>query len=484
MYILGIEPALPKPHYLSNLHIIRVGLPSLLTDLRNLGHQVKIFMEEIESIKLEDIKEEMKKADLVAISTISATQPRGDYFAELAHREFAKPVVMGGSHVSFCQPEEALKFADYVIRFEGEISLPLLVESLEGKRGLNSVPNLLYRNEAGEIVQNPISPGPPDLNNYSFVDYSLISGWKKSYVTSIETSRGCPYRCIFCCVPMVFPKVKFREIESVVEEIKKWDPEFLFFPDDNFVIDPERSKNLLSLMLKKLDRIPRWGAQIRISIGKDKEWLRLAKRTNGSFFCVGLESINSGSLKEMDKRQTLEEIRECLSGFKEAGLLKALHGSFAVGFDSDTKETALMTADLARKEEIPSIQIWVLTPLIGTKLYSTLKEQGRLLSYEPGDCDGTKALFLPAQMTFKELQESVFAGMKRFYSVKNRLMAVGQGIKDLSQHYIHNLMDTRAVWQENFREAILKWYGRNMIKSIEKRAKQYLSRLKESTKGQ
>ena len=317
MYIIGIEPALPKPHYLSNLHLIRVGLSSLLTNLRNHGHQVKMYMEEVKFIDLEELKSEVKKADLVAISTISATQSRGDYFTKLIREEIGKPVVMGGPHVTFCPPEEALRFADYVIRFEGEISLPLLVEALEGKRSLDEIPNLSYQMKGEEIIQNPISPDLPDLDSSPFTDFSLISGWKNSYVVPIETSRGCPYHCTFCCVPKMFPKVRFRSLEAVVEEIKRLNPRSVFFSDDNFATKLERSKEFLTLMLRKLDRIPPWGAQVRINVGKDIEWLRLAKRTNCQLLCIGLESVNPGSLKEMRKKQTLKRLEKVFQLLKD-----------------------------------------------------------------------------------------------------------------------------------------------------------------------
>lgn len=478
MYIVGIEPTLPKPHYLSNVHLIRVGLPSLLTDLRNHGHQAKLFMEEVRSIDMDDLKEEVKRADLVAISTISAAHGRGDYFAQWVHEQTGKPVVMGGPHVTFCQPEESLRHADYVIRHEGEFALPLLIEALEGKKGLEDVPNLSYRNKEGKIIQNPISPNFPNLDDFPFTDFSLISGWKNSYMLPIESARGCPYRCTFCCVHKMFPKIRFRSPESVVEEIKRINPKSVFFSDDNFAIDMERSKDILSLMLKKLDRIPYWGAQVRINVGKDKEWLRLAKRTNCQFLCIGFESVNPGSLEEMQKKQDIEEIQECLATFKEMKMLKEVHASYAVGFDSDDRETARRTADEARKNGIKSIQIWVLSPLPGTEFRARLEKEDRLLSYDPRDCDGARAIFKPAQMTAEELQTSVFAGMERFYSWQNRTKALFKGMYGITRDYAIRMADTRDLWRENFRETVVKWYGRRIVKKIKAGAKQHLPNIR------
>ena len=128
MYIIGIEPALPKPHYLSNLHLIRVGLPSLLTDLRNKGHKVKLFMEEVRDIDEGELRKEAKKADLIAISTLSGTYPRGLDLAKIVKEETDSPVVMGGPHVSLAENRQEALFngVDYLVRFEGETALPKL----------------------------------------------------------------------------------------------------------------------------------------------------------------------------------------------------------------------------------------------------------------------------------------------------------------------------------------------------------------------
>jgi len=479
MRIIGIEPALPKPHYLSNLHLIRVGLPGILTYMRNLGHQVKLFMEEVRDIKEEELRKEAKKADLIAISTLSSTYPRGLELARIVKEETNSPVVMGGPHVSLARDRLEALFGgvDYILRFEGEATFPKLVKAIENKEEMSEIENLVYL-ENGFVRENPIFRQTINLDNYPFPDFSLIEGWRNSYTFPIETSRGCPYRCTFCCVHKMFPKMRFRSPESVVEEIKRVGPKSVFFVDDNFAIDMERSKKILSLMLQKLDKVPRWAAQVRASVAKDEEWLRLAKRTRCQFLCIGLESSSSDTLKEMRKNQTLEEIEKYLSLFRTNKMIRVVHGSFVVGFDTDDKQTAERTASWARKQDIRSVQIWVLTPLPGTKLRENLEKEERLLSLDPRDYDGTKATFRPANMSAFELQESVFKGMKKFYSLKSHLLAIFRGIAGITRDYILNISETKDLWRENFKETVINWYGRGIVKSIEKRTKEYLKKLK------
>lgn len=476
MYIIGIDPALPKPHYFSSEHLVRVGLLSLLTDLKKAGHEVKAFMEEVESLKWEKLKKEIAKADLIAISTISATQPRGDFFAQLIKKELGKPVVMGGPHVTFA-PEDGLKFADFVIRYEGEFSLLKLVKILEEKGDLSQVPNLSWKID-GEIIHNLSSPNLPDLDtNSPFPDFSIVQGWKSSFIVPIETSRGCPFNCSFCCVHKMFKKPRFREPEAVVEEIKKLNPPSIFFSDDNFALNLERSKEILELMLKRLDRIPPWGAQVRISVGKDKEWLRLAKRTNCNFLCIGFESVNPQSLEEMEKRQTLEEVEEYLANFKETGLFRVIHGSFIVGFDSDDKGTAKRTLNWVRKMGFSSIQMWILTPLIGTKLRKKLEEEGRLLTDNPGDYDGTKVTFRPSQMSPEELQKSAFSAMKRFSGWEIIVLYFLKGIVRTLKEYFLNVASIKPFLR-NLHEAGIRIYTRKLVGRLENRSKKFLTQIR------
>ncbi len=129
MKVSLIEPHSPDYHVYSRVTIPRLGAPILATILKRLGHQVKVYVEDLAPIHLTDALD-ILKSDLVGISCTSATAPRGYAMARLLRLK-GVPVVFGGVHPTF-MPEEPLKYADYVIKGEAEESLPLLVEALEG----------------------------------------------------------------------------------------------------------------------------------------------------------------------------------------------------------------------------------------------------------------------------------------------------------------------------------------------------------------
>lgn len=475
MKILGFVPALPKPHYFSKFRIPSIGLLTLLTKAKQAGHQVALIMEEISGLSPKKIAQELSGVDLIAVSSLSATHNRAQEFASFAKKASGAPVVMGGPHVTF-RPEDGLSVADFVVRYEGEFAFPALLKMMQGEKDIRQVPNLCWKKD-GEIIYNPVSPNLPDLDEDSpFPDYSIVLEEKSLRFVSIESSRGCPYNCNFCCVPRMFKTPRQRSPEAVVEYIEKTNPPGVFFCDDHFAGNKEKSKKILELMIRRLDQIPPWAAQVRVSVGKDKEWLRLAKRTGCRFLCMGLESVNPDSLKEMNKGQTPEETEACLAQIKQAGLLKSVHGSFVAGFDADDKTTAEKTAKWARKMGIPSIQMTVLTPLFGTPLHQRLEREGRILTDDPANHTGTRAVFKPARMTPEQLQKSVFSGLRKFSSLGNILFFLSKGGIDFLREYLTTLFNRRLLIR-HFREAHLKFYIRTIIRRLEKRSKQFLREL-------
>ena len=215
--IIFIEPKAPGFHIYSKWSLPRLGTVMLGTVLRNLGHDVKIYVEEIRKIE----KEDLYSADLVGISTITSTAPRAYSLADEI-RERGIPVVMGGAHPTF-MPDEALEHADFVVRGEGEDAIVELIDVLDGKRQSGTVAGLSYR-ENNEIHHNPPRAFCPDLDAHPSPDLSLIVGFgsgtrsffKYNPIIPVVTSRGCPFHCRFCSVTTMFGrKYRFRSTTTI-----------------------------------------------------------------------------------------------------------------------------------------------------------------------------------------------------------------------------------------------------------------------------
>ncbi len=404
-----IEPGSPGAHIYSRTPLPRLGTILLATILRKKGYISKAFIEDI----AEPDWEELKKADIVGISSITSTATRAYELAQ-RYRSLGIPVVMGGPHSTFL-PEESLRCADYVVRGEGEETLVELLEHLESGLPLDGIKGLSFRR--GDVfVHNPDRPLVQDLDSAPIPDFTLVHNWKKRAYIPIATSRGCPFGCRFCSVIQMFGRAyRFKSVDRVMEEIREAASRkaHVFFIDDNFAANRERSKTLLRRMIAEGITME-WSAQVRTDIAKDEELLSLMARAGCFMVFVGFESINPRTLSLYNKHQNLDDITECIRKLRKASI--HIHGMFVFGGDTDDIETIRSTKKFARRLGIDSIQFMMLTPLPGTPVFRELMEQGRLIHTDWARYDAHHAVFEPKYMTAFELQTETFKAMAGFYS--------------------------------------------------------------------
>jgi len=409
--IVFIEPKAPGYHIYSRWGLPRLGTVILGTILHEHGYDVKIFVEEIKGIDFEEIF----SADAVGISTITSTAPRAYEIAKQV-KKLGIPVFMGGPHVTF-MPEEALKHCDYVLRGEAEDTIFEFMKILETGQGLEAVKGLSYK-RGHHFVHNEIPEHCLDLDQYPVPDFTLIHGFAGSKatheITPVMTSRGCPFACNFCAVTEMFGRrYRFRSTDNVMEEIKARNPKWVFFYDDNFTANKERTKELLQKIIDQKIKF-QWSAQVRIDVSKDEELLKLMQRSGCNQVYIGLESINPKTLEFFKKSQTIEEMESAIRIIHEYNI--KIHGMFIFGSEHDDVHTIRETVKFAKRMQIESVQFIMLTPLPGTPVFKALEEEGRLLSRDWSYYDGHHVVFKPRKISFLDLQLETVKATIRFYS--------------------------------------------------------------------
>ncbi len=457
MKISLIEPSSPDYHNYSHLAIPRLGLPILATILRDRGHDVTVYVEDLESIGT-SAAWDVLNSDLVGISGTSATAPRGYAMARLLKLK-GVPVVFGGVHATF-MPEEPLKHGDYVITGEAEESLPALVEALQGDGDLSEVPNLLYK-DGDEVVRTEERRFCTPLDDIPVPDFSLMHGKEKMRIVPVMTSRGCPHACTFCCVsPMFGTRYRMKSVERIVEELRRVKDRHVFFCDDNFTASARRTKELLSTMLRE-DVVPRrWYAQVRADIYRDSEMLDLMRRTKCKRVFVGFESINEATLESFHKHQTLADIENAVEGFHQHGI--PVHGMFMFGADDDDSSVFERTVRFALDRRLDTVQFLILTPVPGSDLFRKLDEEGRIFTYDWSLYDGHHVVFEPAHMRPLELQIGALRANRRFYSFSSVL---------------------RSVSCFHFSTAMLRYAGRCILRGWRRTNARFLKALRDWQKG-
>jgi radical SAM superfamily enzyme YgiQ (UPF0313 family) len=454
--IIFVEPKAPGFHIYSKWSLPRLGTVMLGTILRDLGHEVKVYVEDIHRVD----KEELSSADLVGLSTITSTAPRAYAMADEL-RERGVPVVMGGAHPTFL-PDEALEHADFAVRGEGEEAIVELLEALDGKRPMNTVAGLSYR-DGEAIVHNPSRELCPDLDSHPSPDLSLIVGFgsgtrsffKHNPIIPVITSRGCPFNCKFCSVTTMFGrKYRFRSTEKVLEDIRPYTDRTIFFYDDNFTANKERTKQLLRRMIEE-GITSQWTAQVRVDVARDDELLHLMERSNCFAVYVGFESINPRTLELYSKGQTLEDITESIKKFHEHGI--RIHGMFVLGSDEDDVRIIRETARFAKRVKIDTVQFMILTPIPGSEIFEKFGEENKIFTYDWRYYDGHHVVFKPNKMIPIVLQKEATRAMKKFFSRAQML---------------------KGLFRGDLRDALVKGYGNRLIRKWERFNKEFYYQLK------
>ncbi|RME26706.1 MAG: radical SAM protein [Deltaproteobacteria bacterium] len=452
--IVMIEPRSSGEHVFSRYVLPRLGLPVLAKVARRLGHRPKVFIEQ--HVRATD--GDIAGADIVFVSTITATAPAAYRIAERARRA-GKPVVMGGPHVTFLD-EEALEHCDYVVRGEGELVLSALLEMLQGKVAPEQVPGLSWKLD-GKVMRN-LFPPPVAMDEVPPIDVAAMEGrfgmWFPRGVLPVQTSRGCPHRCKFCSVTPVFGhRLRFASPEKVADDLERLRGlgDKLFFYDDNFCASPGRTKRLLEYLLANNVFLPPWTAQVSVRAARDEEMLALMSRAGCRTVFVGFESVNPETLDAFRKDQKLEDIRLAVEKFHRYGI--RVHGMFVVGADADDRSSVSATAAFCKRTGIDTVQILVLTPLPGTEVFEELQAQGRLITRDWSLYDAHHAVFRPARMRPDELTKAAFAAMKKFYA-RSRLAA--------------------ALLRADFYRAALGLYARRQLRRWIRRNRRILRQLR------
>ncbi|MCK5235463.1 MAG: B12-binding domain-containing radical SAM protein [Deltaproteobacteria bacterium] len=436
-----IEPKSPDVHVFTRAAIPRLGTVLLGTTLQEAGYDVKCYVEEVADMDLEDVL----TADAVGISCITSTSMRSYEIAKLL-KSTGIPVFMGGPHVTFL-PDEALKYCDYVLKGECDDLILDFMKALETGEGLDDIPGLSYRDKNGEIHHNNAPTFCKDMDTIPAPDFTLVKGlecggFKKFAVTPVMTSRGCPYDCSFCSVTSMFgQKYRFRSTDNVMNELrrnKEGGGKWVFFYDDNFTADRKRTKVLLQRMIDE-KITPNWTAQIRVETAKDTELLDLMRRSGCHTVYIGFESVNPKTLELYNKKQSVEDIQNCIRILHDNKI--RIHGMFVFGSDEDDIETIHQTVTFAKKNNLESVQFLILTPLPGTKMHDDLASQNRIVSRDWSLYDAHHVVYEPKHMTYYELQHETLKASRQFYSI-------GQIVKQAFQ------FDTFSV--------VIKAYGRRM----------------------
>jgi len=338
--------------------------------------------------------------DLVGITATCATADRGFQIAQEFRRR-GVPVVMGGFHVSL-HPEETMEHCDAVVVGEAESVWEQVLEDARLGR--------LQRRYQTEGFHDMVGLPRPRLELFDFRRYRVK-------IAPTQTSRGCPYHCSFCEVPIVYGHTyRRRPIGEVLEEIKAivriTGLKKIYFIDDNLTGHREYAKDLFrGLMPLNV----RWSCLWTINTSRDEELLDLAKKSGCYHVNIGIENVCPESIASIEKVQNpVADYEWMLKRLQERGIFYSLN--FMFGLDGDQMTLFNETLEFLERIKAPMAFFNSVTPRRGTPMWDQLNQEGRIHNPDAEKYLGMICNFYPKHMSPEQCEAGVWRCFQKFYS--------------------------------------------------------------------
>jgi len=371
-------------------------------------------------------------------------------------------IVWGGLHPTIF-PEYVLeeKSVDFIVQGEGEFALYELCETLLNNNHYQDIENVGFQNR-GKIMLNPIRSELLDLDDNPMPAWDLIK--IKHYlakrffagkVLTLNTSRGCPFRCSFC-FNQGLPSHRWRGLsaEKTYEQVvclhENYGINGIQFYEDSFDTNQKRVRKFCDLMMNRgLNNKIKWSHFSNIPYF-NKELVTDEKKAGLRYIEYGVESGSQRILDRIHKSQTVEQIRDVFHQCNNIGIRTA--ALFMIGYPEESVKELSMTVNLV--EELPAhiLICTIYRPYPGTPLFEycvkhkkfrppeKLEDQGEFYRFSHMKEDGLNLSRVPTK-TLLDLQKRFYAK----FAIKEFLLCIKERNIGLIWYYIKQQMHPHTL---------------------------------------
>ncbi len=286
------------------------------------------------------------------------------------------------------------------------------------------------------------------------IDDRYLTRFANSTMTTLDTSRGCPFTCSYCSVKNVMGRtMRARDSQSAVDWIRdaadNHGIDTLFLVDDDFFRSPQWEPVLLGMAeLRRQGRNVNFMMQVDIDAGgysdlragetdsskhqRSRRFVELVKEAGGYCAFVGFESFNPLNLMAAtkfqntdrrgernlelveSKRRVLEKYRRVVDNWHNAGV--AVHCGYMLGFPHDTPESGREAALDLIEVGVDLASFFIVTPLPGTEDHTKAVEEGKITDWDFNWYDSDHVVSQHPTMTAEEILKAYQDAYRTFYS--------------------------------------------------------------------
>jgi radical SAM superfamily enzyme YgiQ (UPF0313 family) len=383
--LVGKNPAIVEDHRGYNPPLGILSLAGYLE--KHTSHEVDVLDTqpyEYGYAELKDVLQE-KMGDVVGITTMTFTLI--DVLKTVKLVKQISPntkVVLGGPHVHIF-PRETIKLpgVDFLVQGEGEHTFVKLLENIDKLDALGQVPGLVFQRN-GRVINTGISPLIQDLDKLGFparhmVDlskYTSLLG-KDDKITTMFTSRGCPFRCTFCDRPYspVISGFRWRSAKHVADEMEECinlGIKEAFIYDDTFTVRKDRVFALCEEIKRRKLKFT-WDVRAHVNT-VSPELLRAMREAGCERVHYGVEAGNNRILKVIQKNTTVKRVKQVVQWTKDANMEVLAY--FMIGHPTETEADIQDTIRLVNQLNPHYAHFTIFCPYPATASYLKGLESG------------------------------------------------------------------------------------------------------------